>query len=68
MKPAEYLQQVEDPRLGKLDEIAVQITLKLGIMSRAAPKDRPRYRAEIRALTQDFADKTMALADAYRSR
>jgi hypothetical protein len=62
MKPAEFQGQ-EDPRLRRLDDLAFAITNKVRIVKRAAPKDRPRGRAELRDMLQTFVNEVMHVVD-----
>jgi hypothetical protein len=55
----------ENPKITAIAEIATTIALKLSIMENASAQDRPRYKLEVRQLTQDFADKVMDLANAF---
>ena len=53
----------EDPRIAAIDEAMQIILLKMRTMSRAASKDRPRYRQELRGLLQDVVSGVMKFAD-----
>jgi hypothetical protein len=62
MKPVASF--MEDPRLAEVDNAADLISLKLRTMSRAASKDKARYRQELRQLLQTYVDAAMRMADA----
>ena len=55
----------QNPLLVELDELSGLLTNKLRIMERAAKADRPKYRAEVRAMLVSYAAKAMHAADTF---
>ncbi|WP_315775100.1 MULTISPECIES: hypothetical protein [unclassified Bradyrhizobium] len=55
----------EHPGIAKADGLLQAPLLTLSIMQRAAPADRPRYRAKVRQELQDAVDLVMKLADEF---